>query len=288
MFLHSPTSGEVLFNGLEIFKLSREALRSARKEVQIVFQDPYWSLNPRWLVRDIVGEPLKVHKNLSSKEYLEACVNLAEMVRLPSDSVYKYPHEFSGGQRQKIAIARALAVNPKLIILDEPTSAIDVMSQFQVLELLDDLKKKLKLTYIVISHDLSVVNYMASRIIVMYLGKIVEHGNASEILGNPKHPYTKALFDSIPDINTRNINDLAVITGEVPSAINPPPGCRFNPRCEHCMKICTVNEPLMRSVDESFMKSVDELLMRPVNEPLMKSVARHEVACFLYDYMVGD
>jgi len=249
LFLHNPTSGYVNFDGREIFKLSKDELRKARQDVQIVFQDPFWSLNPRWLIKDIVGEPLKVHKKQTSEEYLNSCQDLMEMVGLPRDAVYKYPHEFSGGQRQKIAIARALAVNPKLVILDEPTSAIDVMSQFQVLELLDSLKKKLKLTYIIISHDLSVVNYMASSIIVMYLGKIVEYGKASEIFNNPKHPYTKALFDAIPGLHTRSVEELVIIKGEVPSAINPPDGCRFNPRCDHCMDICRAEEPPMNIVD---------------------------------------
>jgi len=249
LFLHNPTSGYVNFDGREIFELSKSDLRKARQDVQIVFQDPFWSLNPRWLIKDIVGEPLKVHKKQTSEEYLNSCQDLMEMVGLPRDAVYKYPHEFSGGQRQKIAIARALAVNPKMVILDEPTSAIDVMSQFQVLELLDSLKKKLKLTYIIISHDLSVVNYMASSIIVMYLGKIVEYGKASKIFDDPKHPYTKALFDAIPGLHTRSVEDLVIIKGEVPSAINPPEGCRFHPRCEQCMEICKTNEPPMLEVE---------------------------------------
>lgn len=260
LFLHQPTEGKVIFDGEEIFKLKKNELREARKDVQIVFQDPFWSLNPRMLVKDIIGEPLKVHKTLNSEEYLNYVQDLAEMVGLPGDSVYKYPHEFSGGQRQRIAIARALSVHPKLVVLDEPTSAIDVLSQSQVLGLLDELKEKLQLTYIIISHDLGVVNYMADNIIVMYLGKIVEYGPAHVIFNDPKHPYTRALFNAIPSMKTQSVKDLTTIKGEVPSAINPPAGCRFNPRCESCMEICETQCPEVKEVDG------------------------RQVACFLYQH----
>ena len=258
MLLHQPTSGNVQLNGQDVYSLSKKELRTARKDVQIVFQDPFWSLNPRWLVRDIIGEPIKVHMGLSGDAYTDAVLEVAKMVGLEENDIYKYPHEFSGGQRQRIAIARALSVHPKLVVLDEPTSAIDVMSQSQILDLLEKLKKTLELTYIIISHDLCVVNYMADNIMIMYLGKIVEFGPSKQIFENPKHPYTKALFDAIPSIHTENIDQLATIKGEVPSAINPPKGCRFNPRCEHCMEICKQKEPEMKIVDG------------------------REVACFLY------
>ena len=249
MLLHQPTAGKVHFNGQDVYDLSKRELRAARKDVQIVFQDPFWSLNPRWLVRDIIGEPIKVHMKLSGDEYTDAVKEAAKMVGLEENDIYKYPHEFSGGQRQRIAIARALSVHPKLVVLDEPTSAIDVMSQAQILDLLEKLKETLELTYIIISHDLCVVNYMADNILIMYLGKIVEFGPSKQIFENPKHPYTKALFDAIPSIHTERIDQLATIKGEVPSAINPPKGCRFNPRCEHCMEICKQKEPEMQHID---------------------------------------
>jgi oligopeptide/dipeptide ABC transporter ATP-binding protein len=243
LFLHPPTEGTVLFDGEDIFSLSKEELRRSRKYVQIVFQDPFWSLNPRSLVRDIIGEPLKVHEKLTADGYLERVRDMLVTVGLSPEDAFKYPHEFSGGQRQRIAIARALSVNPKLLVLDEPTSAIDVVSQAQVLSMLDGLKEKMQLTYIMISHDLSVVNYMSDRIIVMYLGKIVEYGKSQEVFSDPKHPYTVALVNAIPKLDTRSTKDLSIIKGEIPSAINPPPGCRFHPRCENCMEICRVTDP---------------------------------------------
>ena len=249
LLLHKPTEGQVLFNGEDIFSLSKQELRKARKNVQIVFQDPFWSLNPRWLVRDIIGEPLKVHEKLTADEYLTRVQQLMETVGLDPADAFKYPHEFSGGQRQRIAIARALSVSPKLVVLDEPTSAIDVVSQAQVLKMLDKLKHELKLTYIMISHDLSVVNYMSDKIIVMYLGKIVEFGSSEKVFSNPKHPYTIALFNAIPKLDTGSVDNLAVIKGEIPSAINPPAGCRFHPRCESCMEICKTDDPESRMIE---------------------------------------
>lgn len=244
--LEEPTAGEVLFEGKDIFKLSQKELRELREHLQIVFQDPFWSLNPRLLIRDIVGEPLKVHGRPSMEELAEKVGDLLEMVGLPREGVYKYPHEFSGGQRQRIAIARALALRPKFIVLDEPTSSIDVLSQAQILELLKEIKDKFGLTYILISHDLSVVNYMSDKIAVMYLGKLVEYGAADDVFNNPAHPYTRALFAAIPDIDTEGVDALVTLDENVPSAINPPTGCRFHTRCPEAMEICKTKEPEMQ------------------------------------------
>lgn len=248
--LTKPTEGEVLFDGKNMYALNRKELRNIRKDIQIVFQDPFWSLNPRMLVKDVIGEPLTVQSKLNSIEILEKVEELLEMVDLPISGAYQYPHEFSGGQRQRIAIARALSLMPKLVVLDEPTSSIDVVSQAQILNLLEELKAKFDLTYIVISHDLSVVSYMSDKIAVMYLGKIVEYGETEKIFDNPKHPYTEALFAAIPDINTENIEDIKTLEGNVPSAINPPSGCRFHTRCPYVMDICKTTEPELIKKDD--------------------------------------
>lgn len=257
--LHDPTSGEVIFDGDNIYSLDKSETRKIRKKIQIVFQDPYWSLNPRWLVKDIIAEPVEVHENLNSKELLGKVFELLEMVGLDKESAYKYPHEFSGGERQRIAIARALAVSPELVVLDEPTSSIDVFSQAQILNLLAELKERFKLTNIIISHDLGVVNKMADNIAIMYLGKVVEYGNADKIFKNPLHPYTKALFNSIPSLEINSVDKLVAIEGNVPSAINPPSGCRFHTRCPNVMEKCKVENPKVINIDEG-----------------------HEVSCFLY------
>lgn len=249
MMLHKPTDGSISIFGKDIMQLDHKELKEIQKQVQIVFQDPFWSMDPRWLVKDIIGEPIKVHKKVSSDEYVKTVQDMAVLVGMQKEDVFKYPHEFSGGQRQRIAIARALSVQPKMIILDEPTSAIDVMSQAQILKLLNELKEKMGLAYIIISHDMSVVNYMSDNIMVMYLGKIVEYGNADVVFGTPRHPYTQALFKAIPNVNTSSVEDLAIIRGEVPSAIHPPAGCRFHPRCEYCMDQCRREEPKPRKVD---------------------------------------
>ncbi|QSQ08604.1 Oligopeptide transport ATP-binding protein OppF [Koleobacter methoxysyntrophicus] len=241
--LFPPTSGEVKFEGRDIFKLKEGELRDLRKNLQIVFQDPYWSLNQRMLVRDIIGEPLKVHKRLSKKELTERVEELLELVGMSPEFIRRYPHEFSGGQRQRIAIARALALNPTMVVLDEPTSAVDTLSQAQILNLLRDLQKKMGLTYAIISHDLGVVQYLADRILVMYLGKIVEIGATDEVFYSPKHPYTKALISAIPEIDPNTQRKVIILEGSVPSAINPPSGCRFHTRCPEARKECALKEP---------------------------------------------
>ena len=249
--LEDPTAGKIFFDGMEITHLTQKMLRKIRRNIQIVFQDPFWSLNPRMLIRDVIGEPLIVHQKLRAAELVTKVEDLLEMVGLPRDGVYKYPHEFSGGQRQRVAIARALTLEPKLVVLDEPTSSIDILSQAQILDLLIQLKAKFGLTYILISHDLSVVHYMSNRIVVMYLGKIVEEGPANTVFNSPVHPYTQALFNSIPDINKSSLRDLQVLEGNLPSSINLPTGCRFHTRCPKKMDICSIKEPDVTQVGEN-------------------------------------
>ena len=241
--LFEPTDGKVYFEGEDVFAGVKKGNNAFKKNVQIVFQDPYWSLNPRWLIKDIVAEPIDVYEKLGEVERLKRVEALLEMVGIPADACYKYPHEFSGGQRQRIAIARSLASNPKLVVLDEPTSSIDVFSQAQILDLIKDLRKRLHLTNILISHDLGVVHELANKICIMYLGKIVEFGPAEEIFNHPRHPYTKALFDSIPTLTTQGMDGLKTLEGQIPSPINPPPGCAFHQRCAYACEQCSQCAP---------------------------------------------
>lgn len=240
--LLDPTSGSIKFNGKDITTIEGDELREIRKKMQIIFQDPYASLNPRMTIGSILEEPLIIH-NLypDDKARKERVLELASLVGLRPEALNRYPHEFSGGQRQRVGIARALAVNPEIIVCDEPVSALDVSIQAQVLNLLMELQKKLGLTYVFIAHDLKVVEHVSTQVAVMYLGKIVEQSEAEELYTNPKHPYTRALLSAIPVPDPRRKEDRIILTGDVPSPINPPSGCHFHPRCpmaiEDCKKI---------------------------------------------------
>ncbi|MBN1319822.1 MAG: ABC transporter ATP-binding protein [Thermoleophilia bacterium] len=241
--LERLTAGSMTFQGQDLKGLSRRQRKQMRRCMQIVFQDPFWSLNPRWLVRDIVGEPVRVHDKLRGDAYQNKVVEALEMVGMGAEDLFKYPHEFSGGMRQRIAIARALILQPRLVVLDEPTSAIDVLSQHQILLMLQDLKERLGLTFILVSHDLSVVGYLATKIAVMYCGQVVEYGETSQVLSDPLHPYAQALLSSVPELDDEGVDALGSLPGSVASALDPPPGCRFHPRCEKAMKICSQKEP---------------------------------------------
>src|SRR3990172_2524877 len=235
--LIEPTSGEVIFDSKDITRLKAKGLKSVRRGLQLIFQDPYASLNPRMPVGEIIGEALKIHNIANGKERGERVKKLIDIVGLPKDSAYRYPHEFSGAQRQRIGIARALALNPKFIILDEPVSALDMSIQGQILNLLKNLQKRMKLTYLFVSHDLAVVEHMSDRIVVMYLGRIVEESPKKYLYARPLHPYTQSLMKSIPE--TRPVkHGFSVIAGEIPSPETPPPGCHFHPRCPYVMDVC--------------------------------------------------
>lgn len=241
--LLEPTKGKIFFAGEDISKFGSKATKAFRRKVQAIFQDPYSSLNPRMSAGDIVKEPLKVHSLYSLSEMNDYVEDLFKKVGLRPEHMSRFPHEFSGGQRQRIGIARALALKPELIICDEPVSALDVSIQAQVINLLDDLKGEFKLSYIFIAHDLSVVEHVSDRIAVMYLGKIIEIAKDTELYSNPLHPYTKALLSAIPIPDPRRKKGRIILKGEVPSPINPPPGCRFHPRCPVKEEICSIQEP---------------------------------------------
>ena len=261
--LYRPTDGQVNFEGVELTKIKGEELRRTRRRMQMIFQDPYASLNPRMTVGSIIGEPLEVHNiGSSKKERQDRVQDLLKTVGLNPYFVNRYPHEFSGGQRQRIGVARALAVNPSFIVCDEPISALDVSIQAQIINLLEDLQGELNLTYLFIAHDLSVVRHISDRIAVMYLGKIVELADRDDLYLKPLHPYTQALLSAvpIPDPVIEGKRTRMILEGDVPSPANPPRGCNFNTRCPQVMDVCRENDPTFTDLGDG-----------------------HYVACFLYD-----
>ena len=261
--LYRPTAGKVNFEGVELTKIKGEELRRTRRRMQMIFQDPYASLNPRMTVGSIIGEPLEVHNiGSSKKERQDRVQELLKIVGLNPYFVNRYPHEFSGGQRQRIGVARSLAVNPSFIVCDEPISALDVSIQAQIINLLEDLQGEMNLTYLFIAHDLSVVRHISDRIAVMYLGKIVELADRDELYLNPLHPYTQALLSAvpIPDPVIESKCHRMILEGDVPSPANPPKGCNFNTRCPQVMDVCRANDPTFTDLGDG-----------------------HHVACFLYD-----
>lgn len=251
--LLEPTSGEIIYNGEDITKVNGKRKKDLRKEIQIIFQDPYASLDPRMTVGEIIAEPLKVNNLAKGAELEKRVKELLECVGLSSYQRNRYPHEFSGGQRQRVGIARALALNPKLIVCDEAVSALDVSIQAQVLNLLDDLQKEFNLTYLFIAHGLNVVKHVSDRVAVMYLGKIVEIGDDNSIYKNPKHPYTQALLSAIPVPDPTKKRERIILQGDVPSPINPPKGCYFSTRCKKCMEICKNQQPPIKDLGDGHM-----------------------------------
>ncbi|HVF30873.1 MAG TPA: dipeptide ABC transporter ATP-binding protein [Pyrinomonadaceae bacterium] len=246
--LQEPTSGQVFFEGRDVLALEADDLRAIRREMQIIFQDPYASLNPRLRILSIVSEPLAIHGVKSKTERRDRVADLLSKVGLDPNYMNRYPHEFSGGQRQRIGIARALALNPKLIVCDEPVSALDVSVQAQVVNLLQDLQSEFGLTYLFISHGLAVVEHISNRVAVMYLGKIVEIADAQELYKNPFHPYTKALLSAIPVPDPKQKRERIVLRGDVPTPINPPSGCRFRTRCPLAIADCAERVPELREI----------------------------------------
>ncbi|UCD83042.1 MAG: dipeptide ABC transporter ATP-binding protein [Desulfobacterales bacterium] len=265
MNLIAPTSGKIYFKEKDISQMTSAQLRDLRKEMQIIFQDPYSSLNPRMTLHQILNEPMRIHKMYPDRERKERIAYLLEKVGLTAEHARRYPHELSGGQRQRVGIARALALNPKIIIGDEPVSALDVSIQAQILNLLISLQREFRLSYIIIAHDLAVVEYVCDRIAVMYLGRIVEMASYQNLYNNPKHPYTKALLSAIPIPDPRVSRKNTLLGGDVPSPINPPSGCSFHPRCPYRMDRCDQNVPFLRDQGQD-----------------------HFVACYLYNHHLGS
>ena len=244
--LIEPTSGQIIFKGQDITRLSASELRKLRRNMQIIFQDPYASLNPRMTVEEIIGEPLDIHKICRTKAERRAKIErLLDLCGLRREAISRYPHEFSGGQRQRICIARALAVEPEFLVCDEPVSALDVSIQAQIVNLMQDLQKELGLTYLFIAHDLKVVEHISNRVAVMYLGKVAEMAQAEELYAHPKHPYTRALLSAIPIPDPNYQKERIILRGDVPSPISPPNGCFFNPRCPIVRDNCKIDAPIL-------------------------------------------
>jgi oligopeptide/dipeptide ABC transporter ATP-binding protein len=250
--LIEPTYGRIIFKGTEITKLNKKELRALRKDMQIVFQDPYWSLNPTMLVKDAIAEPIEAHLK-GEKKTEEKVIGLLRLVGLSEDAMWRYPHEFSGGQKQRIVIARALATNPKFVVLDEPTSFLDVSVQAHIINLIKDLQRRLNLTYMFISHNLGVIQHVSNKIAIMYVGKITEIGSVDQIFEEPLHPYTQALIDAIPVPDPDIRKGQIILRGRVPSPERPPPGCRFHTRCPYTMDICRKLEPQFFNVGKNHL-----------------------------------
>ena len=248
-----PTAGNVLYRGEDITKLNKEQMRQMRRKMQLIFQDPYASLNPRMTVLDLIMAPLEAFGIGTMEERVQRVKEIMELVGMPENMMNRYPHEFSGGQRQRIVIARALVLNPEFVVCDEPVSALDVSVRAQVLNLIQELKKKKHLTYMFISHDLSVVKYISDRIAVMYLGRIVEIAEKNELYNNPQHPYTKALLSAIPIPDVDNKMKREILTGDVPSPLNPPSGCYFHTRCKYATERCKTECPALHDVGNGHM-----------------------------------
>ena len=246
--LIEPTAGKVTLQGMDVSRMTKSQLSTMRKKIQIIFQDPYSSLNPRMTVNQILSDPMEIHGVYQGRERKDRIAYLLEKVGLSPEQGRRYPHEFSGGQRQRIGIARALALNPQVIIGDEPVSALDVSIQAQIINLLIDLQEEFQLSYIIIAHDLAVVEYICDRIAVMYLGKIVETASYRDLYISPKHPYTQALLSAVPVPDPRAVKDRAILKGDVPSPINPPSGCYFHPRCAHRIEGCDQGEPALKDI----------------------------------------
>ncbi|MFW6409633.1 MAG: ABC transporter ATP-binding protein [Halanaerobiales bacterium] len=248
--LYEPTEGKVRFDGKELEKLSEMELFKLKKRMQMIFQDPYSSLNPRLKVRDIIAEPIKTHQMMPASEREDYIIDLLEKVGLDGSYIDRYPHQFSGGQRQRVGIARTLALQPDFVVADEPIASLDVSIQAQILNLLMDLQEEFDLTYLFIAHDLSVVKHISNRVAIMYLGKIMEIGKTEEIFAEPLHPYTRALFASIPQLTTKSREEFRTLEGDVPNPIELPSGCYFHSRCPRARYLCRKKKPRLRTVEE--------------------------------------